>query len=116
MVLVFLGPPGSGKGTQAKRLKEEVGLKHISTGDLLREETSRGTGLGQKIQGILKRGELVDDQTVLELLQANCDLGTGSYIFDGFPRNIDQARLLEKNLLGNTLIGEFILRCLWEIC
>ena len=101
MVLIFMGAPGSGKGTQAKRLEAERGYKHLSTGDLLREEGSRDTRLGQKIQGILKQGELVDDQTVLELLQKNCDLGTRSYIFDGFPRNIDQARLLEENLLGD---------------
>lgn len=99
MTLIFIGAPGSGKGTQAKKLEAKNGHRHISTGDILREEISRGTTLGQKIQGILKQGELVDDITVLELLQENCRLDMESYIFDGFPRNISQAKLLEEKLL-----------------
>ena len=99
--LVFLGAPGSGKGTQAKRLEETKGYQHVSSGDLLREEISSGGEVGQKLRGILKRGELVDDETVLTLLQSNCDLDRQSYIFDGFPRNLDQAELLEKKFLGD---------------
>lgn len=93
--LILLGAPGSGKGTQAARLVSELGYNHISTGDLLRNEIAKGSELGQKVQGIMTRGELVDDATVLELLNANCDLSSGSYIFDGFPRNIDQAKSLD---------------------
>lgn len=99
--LVFLGAPGSGKGTQAKKLVEKEGYRHVSTGDLLREEVARGSRLGEKVDHILKQGELVDDLTVLELLQVNCDVKAKNYIFDGFPRNIDQAKLLEEKLLKN---------------
>ncbi|MCY4643215.1 MAG: nucleoside monophosphate kinase [Bacteriovoracales bacterium] len=97
--LVFLGAPGSGKGTQAKRLAKEKGHVHLSTGDLLREEVAKNTALGEKIDAILKKGDLVDDLTVMELLTANCHLDKSDYIFDGFPRNEAQARLLEERLL-----------------
>lgn len=96
--LIILGAPGSGKGTQAARLAEK-GFKHISTGDLLRSEIAKGTELGQKVSGIISRGDLVDDNTVMALLKANCDVDKVSYIFDGFPRNIAQAEMLEAELL-----------------
>ena len=97
--LILLGAPGSGKGTQAARLVSDLGYKHISTGDLLRNEIAKKSELGKKVQGIMTRGELVDDTTVLELLNANCDLTSGSYIFDGFPRNIDQAKALDSEVI-----------------
>ncbi|AUN99969.1 nucleoside monophosphate kinase [Bacteriovorax stolpii] len=96
--LIILGAPGSGKGTQAAKLVEK-GYKHISTGDLLRAEIAKGTELGQKVAGIISRGDLVDDRTVMALLKANCDVDKVSYIFDGFPRNIAQAEMLEAELL-----------------
>lgn len=96
--LIILGAPGSGKGTQAAKLIEK-GYKHISTGDLLRSEIAKGTELGQKVSGIISRGDLVDDNTVMALLKANCDVDKVSYIFDGFPRNIAQAEMLEAELL-----------------
>lgn len=96
--LIILGAPGSGKGTQAARLVEK-GYKHVSTGDLLRSEIAKGTELGQKVAGIISRGDLVDDRTVMALLKANCDVDKVSYIFDGFPRNIAQAEMLEAELL-----------------
>jgi adenylate kinase len=96
--LIILGAPGSGKGTQAAKLVEK-GFKHISTGDLLRSEIAKGTELGQKVSGIISRGDLVDDNTVMALLKANCDVDKVSYIFDGFPRNIAQAEMLEAELL-----------------
>lgn len=96
--LIILGAPGSGKGTQAAKLVEK-GYKHISTGDLLRSEIAKGTELGQKVSGIISRGDLVDDNTVMALLKANCDVDKVSYIFDGFPRNIAQAEMLEAELL-----------------
>ena len=96
--LIILGAPGSGKGTQAAKLVEN-GFKHVSTGDLLRSEIAKGTELGQKVSGILSRGDLVDDKTVMALLKANCDVDKVSYIFDGFPRNIAQAEMLEEELL-----------------
>lgn len=97
--LIFLGAPGSGKGTQASRLAKDGGYAHVSTGDLLRKEIAKGSELGQKVQGILSDGQLVDDQTVLKLLQANCDLKKSAYIFDGFPRNIEQVKMLDKVLI-----------------
>ena len=100
--LVFLGPPGSGKGTQAKMLVDEGGHEHISTGDLLRKEVNGGTELGDKIEGVLDRGELVNDAMVLELLEKNCNLDESDYIFDGFPRNIDQVHLFESFLDGRS--------------
>lgn len=96
--LIILGAPGSGKGTQAAKLVEK-GYKHISTGDLLRSEIAKGSELGLKVSGIMSRGDLVDDNTVLALLKANCNLDKVSYIFDGFPRNIAQAEMLDAELL-----------------
>lgn len=96
--LIILGAPGSGKGTQAAKLVSK-GFKHVSTGDLLRSEIAKGTELGQKVSGIISRGDLVDDNTVMALLKANCDVDHVSYIFDGFPRNIAQAEMLEAELL-----------------
>lgn len=106
--LIILGAPGSGKGTQAAKLVEK-GYKHISTGDLLRAEIAKGSELGQKVSGIISRGDLVDDSTVMALLKANCDVDKVSYIFDGFPRNIAQAEMLEAELLQgrNTLAVYF---------
>ncbi len=97
--LIILGAPGSGKGTQAARLVEK-GFKHVSTGDLLRNEISKGSELGQKVADIISKGDLVDDKTVMALLKANCNLDEVSYIFDGFPRNIAQAEMLEAELLA----------------
>lgn len=99
--LILLGAPGSGKGTQAKKIVSELGYNHISTGDLLRGEVAKGTELGKRVEKIMKEGALVDDQLVLELLKANCDLDNSSYIFDGFPRNGDQAKMLDDEVLGS---------------
>ncbi|MDD0854487.1 nucleoside monophosphate kinase [Halobacteriovorax sp. GB3] len=100
--LILLGAPGSGKGTQAKRLVKEFGYGHISTGDLLRAEIAKNSELGNKVKSIMEAGNLVDDMTVLELLNANCDLATNAYIFDGFPRNGEQSKLLEEHVLKGT--------------
>ena len=97
--LVLLGAPGSGKGTQAERIVKELGYKHVSTGDLLRSEIAKGTELGNKVAEVINAGNLVEDSLVLELLKANCDLATGNYIFDGFPRNGDQAKAMEEVIL-----------------
>ncbi|MCF8059111.1 MAG: nucleoside monophosphate kinase [Bacteriovoracaceae bacterium] len=97
--LILLGAPGSGKGTQAARLVAELHYNHISTGDLLRKEIKSESELGKKVQGIMNSGKLVDDNTVLELLNANCDLSQNAYIFDGFPRNHDQAKALDEVVL-----------------
>ncbi len=97
--LILLGAPGSGKGTQAKNLVENFGYNHISTGDLLRAEIAKETALGKKVKAIMDAGDLVDDQTVLDLLNANCDLEGKSYIFDGYPRNLEQSKALDENVL-----------------
>jgi len=103
MNLVFLGPPGSGKGTQAVRLAEKLGLVHLSTGDVLRDAVKKGTPLGLEADGYMKRGELVPDALIVGLIESritNGDLSRG-FILDGFPRTVPQAeslkRMLDKN-------------------
>jgi adenylate kinase len=99
--LILLGAPGSGKGTQASKLVSELGYGHLSTGDLLRKEISSGSELGNRVQAVMDAGELVNDELVLELLKSNCDLEGNAYIFDGFPRNIVQAKALDETVLGD---------------
>lgn len=107
--LIFLGPPGSGKGTQASLLKKRLNYHHLSTGDLLRHEISTKTPLGLKVQSIMATGNLVSDEIVIELLQTHCKLSDGKYIFDGFPRTVVQAQMLQKDVLtgANSLAIEF---------
>ncbi|HET7561645.1 MAG TPA: adenylate kinase [Rhodanobacteraceae bacterium] len=100
MRIVLLGAPGSGKGTQAKRLKAELGIAHISTGDLLRAAVTAGTALGLKAKAVMEAGQLVSDDIVLGLLEqrlAEADTRPG-YILDGYPRNLAQANALEALL------------------
>jgi len=97
MVVVLLGPPGVGKGTQAVRLAEERGAAHVSTGDLLRAARRDGTELGVKAQGYMDRGELVPDDLILDLVREHLgglDEGT-DVLFDGFPRTEEQATGLD---------------------
>lgn len=98
--LIFLGAPGSGKGTQAARVVSDLGYTHLSTGDLLRNEIKSGSELGKRVTAIMEAGKLVDDATMIELLKANCDLSGKHYIFDGYPRNADQANVLDDKFLG----------------
>ena len=97
MRLVLLGPPGSGKGTQAARLKETLGVPHISTGDLLRAEVAAGTPLGLQAREVMARGDLVSDEILLGMLESR--LGredvAGGFILDGYPRNLAQAGALD---------------------
>ncbi|MCY4523130.1 MAG: nucleoside monophosphate kinase [Halobacteriovoraceae bacterium] len=99
--LIFLGPPGSGKGTQAKILANRTKHKHLSTGDLLRVEIDKKTPLGKKVENILKKGLLVDDNTIMELLAANCNPAQDGHIFDGIPRTLIQAQALDEKILKN---------------
>jgi adenylate kinase len=97
MRIVLLGAPGSGKGTQAKRLKAALGLAHISTGDLLRAAVAAGTPLGLKAKAVMEAGQLVSDDIVLGLLEerlAQPDTKSG-FILDGYPRNLAQANALD---------------------
>ena len=96
--LIFLGPPGVGKGTQAKRLAARFGLTHISTGGILREVSQRNTPLAQEVRSYMEQGLLVPDDLVLNLLLERLE-GVGDregYILDGYPRNLKQAEDLEK--------------------
>jgi adenylate kinase len=97
MRLVLLGAPGSGKGTQAARLKEHLQVPHISTGDLLRAEVAAGTPLGLEAKGVMARGELVSDAILLGMLEdrfSRPDTANG-FILDGYPRNLAQADALD---------------------
>lgn len=98
--LILIGAPGSGKGTQAKKIVSELGYNHVSTGDLLRAEVAKGSELGTKIKAVMDSGELVSDELVLDLLKANCAVQKSTYIFDGYPRNLVQAKDLDSALLG----------------
>ena len=97
MILVFLGPPGAGKGTQAQRLAKEKGFLHISTGDLLREAVKKETPLGKKAKEYMERGELVPDDLIIALIEEVFPKN-GNVILDGFPRTIKQAEALEEML------------------
>jgi adenylate kinase len=98
--VILIGAPGSGKGTQSEELVKNYSYLHISTGNLLREEIAKSSELGMRVASVLSGGNLVDDKTVLELLSSRCNLLESSYIFDGFPRNIEQAVLLENFLVS----------------
>lgn len=98
--LILLGAPGSGKGTQSAKLVKLNSYKHVSTGNLLREEIAKESELGLKVKKVMEDGQLVSDELVAELLKANLDLENNSYIFDGYPRNIEQAKTLGE-ILGN---------------
>jgi len=115
MKFVFLGPPGVGKGTYSGRLAPMLGIAHISTGDMFREEVEEGTALGLKLKGIMERGDLVPDEIVIDALKErikkpDCRLG---FILDGFPRTIEQAEALDKmfkiDMVLNIQIPEDIL-------
>jgi adenylate kinase len=106
MNLVLLGPPGAGKGTQAKLLEDSRALVKLSTGDMLRAAVAAGTELGRKAGGIMERGQLVPDNLVIELIAERIDEDKGrGFILDGFPRTIAQAEALDRLLKerGKTL-------------
>jgi adenylate kinase len=99
MIIVFLGPPGSGKGTQAQLLDDEHGFYHFDTGSLLRAEVASGSELGQKIAGFINQGLLVPLETIRELLlKFFRETKSERIMLDGFPRNLDQAKILEEGL------------------
>ena len=96
MIIILLGPPGSGKGTQANFIKNKLSIPHLSTGDILRQSVKNQTDLGNKVKNIMAKGELVSDDLVLDVIkervsESDCDQG---FILDGYPRNIVQAESL----------------------
>ncbi len=100
MNIILLGPPGAGKGTQAKRLVDEFSMVQLSTGDMLREAKSSGTEMGRKVADVMARGDLVTDDIVIGLIAERLDADAGKHglIFDGFPRTLAQADALEDLL------------------
>lgn len=108
---ILLGPPGSGKGTIAARLKSEFGLSHISSGHWLRREVEMGSAIGQRVQLFLEKGELVPDELVLEFIELRLlsELGGPGFLLDGFPRTLGQARALDEWLGERKLPIEAVL-------
>ncbi|MCB2098930.1 MAG: adenylate kinase [Parvularculaceae bacterium] len=100
MILILLGPPGAGKGTQAQRIVDTRGIPQLSTGDMLREAISSGSPLGKKVQNIMDRGDLVSDEVIEQIITArikerDCD---GGFILDGAVRTVGQAKMIDRVL------------------
>ena len=105
MIVILLGAPGSGKGTQSARLAQKMGFTHLATGDIFRAEIAQGTELGQKVEGYLKGGKLVPDAVTIEVVAGKIQRG-GNYLLDGFPRTVEQAQGLDKILkTAGTAVG-----------
>lgn len=98
--IILLGAPGAGKGTIAEGIKSASHFIHVSTGDMLREAVKQGTTVGREAEAYMKRGELVPDATIIRIVEERLDRGSkdDAYMFDGFPRTIEQARLLDESL------------------
>src|SRR3954471_8999489 len=108
--VIFLGAPGAGKGTQAKRICALYAIPQISTGDLLREHVNMGTGLGRQAKAIMEKGELVPDKLVCDMVETrlnreDCDRG---FVLDGFPRTVEQAKWLDGVLNGKVFGGKAV--------
>jgi adenylate kinase len=118
--ILLLGPQGSGKGTQAKRISAEYGIPHIATGDILRAAIASGTTLGRQVQPILDGGDLVPDDLMIELIRQRLDEPDAAegFILDGFPRTMPQADALDPLLreIGRELTVVFALQVSDEIC
>jgi adenylate kinase len=118
--ILLLGPQGSGKGTQAKRISTEYGIPHVATGDMLRETIAAGTELGRKVKPILERGDLVPDEDMISLIRERLsgDDTAEGFVLDGFPRTMTQAEALDAMLreIGRELTIVFELQLPDEVC
>ena len=110
MRIILLGPPGAGKGTQAKTLAQKLDLPHISTGDILRENASKGTDLGKEAKGYMDKGVLVPDALVTQMLLRRLDEPNvkRGFILDGYPRNLNQAKSLDASLGQKNLAVDLV--------
>ena len=120
MKILLLGPQGSGKGTQAKRISAEYGIPHIATGDMLRAAIAAGTPFGRQVGPILEQGELVPDELMIELIRERLEEADAAegFVLDGFPRTTPQADALDSKLreIGRELTVVFALQVSDEIC
>jgi adenylate kinase len=110
MIGIIFGPPGSGKGTQAMRLENDLHLNHLSTGDILRSEVAKGTPLGKEVERIMAAGDLVPDRLIVDTVRKRlpeAEAGRGA-LLDGFPRTVAQARALDSMLAGEGHKVDFI--------
>ena len=99
MIIILFAPPGAGKGTQAQILVDKYNLKQLSTGDMLREAIDKGSELGKKARAIMDKGELVSDEIILSMIRERLEnTKRNGFIFDGFPRNLEQAKALDEML------------------
>ena len=109
--IILFGPPGSGKGTQSAKLEKQFGLVHLSTGDIFRKEIKQETSLGKKVKSIIQSGQLVPDELVMKIIHKELDENQDAkgFIFDGFPRTVEQAKMLKAMLEKEKLsISTFI--------
>ena len=111
MVIIFLGPPAVGKGTQASRLVEHLSAHHLSTGDMLRQVRREPTELGQRLADLMDAGQLVSDKEVIDVVKSRMNVigYEGNYLFDGFPRTIAQAEALDSMLTAEGLAVDHVI-------
>jgi adenylate kinase len=116
MRILILGPQGSGKGTQAKRIAEAYGAPHVATGDILREAVANGSELGRQVRPILERGDLVPDELMVDLIRERLAV-EDAFVLDGFPRTVAQAEALDAMFeeIGKQLDAVILLRVSDEV-